>query len=361
MVIADLNAGGAQRVFTRIASAWAARGYNICVVTMSAPDTDFFVLPSNVQRIAIGGLGQSSGAVAAIVANLGRLRDLRRAIRRVNTPRVLSFTGAMNVMTVLATRGLGLEVVISERNDPARQSLGRVWDWLRRLTYGKADRVTTNSRGAIESLKAYVPGEKLAYVPNPIDLDIKTEAAKLPVPTILNIGRLNPQKAQDVLIDAFVDVAAENPDWRLMIVGQGEQETALREQAQRLRIGGRVDFVERVDDPYLYYNAAHIFALPSRFEGTPNVLLEAMTARLPAIVSDACGGALDYVEDGVSGLVVRVGDKDSLAAALRRLINDAALRQRLGDAGYARIEHDRADVAIATWTEAVGLPLPHNE
>jgi GalNAc-alpha-(1->4)-GalNAc-alpha-(1->3)-diNAcBac-PP-undecaprenol alpha-1,4-N-acetyl-D-galactosaminyltransferase len=356
MVIADLSAGGAQRVFSQLANAWAAEGRNISVVTLSGADTDFFHLASEIRRNSIAGLAPSHGPISAIRANLRRLFALRSAFRASGAKRLLSFTGSMNVLTVLAASGMDIRVTISERNDPARQSLGRVWDFLRRRIYPMADLVTANSQGALASLSAFVPAEKLAFLPNPIGQQSSTVKARLNGPTILNIGRLNRQKGQDVLIDAFAQIAQVREDWCLMIIGSGECEGALRQRAMQRGVAERVSFVGQVDDPFPYYRAAQIFALPSRYEGTPNVLLEAMSAAMPCIVSDASGGPLEYIADGESGLVVPVEDVARLSSALETLMDAPDLRARLGAAGRERLGQHGFGQVLAAWAEALDLP-----
>ncbi|MBT5190866.1 MAG: glycosyltransferase [Rhodospirillaceae bacterium] len=181
-------------------------------------------------------------------------------------------------------------------------------------------------------------------------------AAVLPGPSILNVGRLSPQKAQDVLIAAFADLAGEFPDWRLVIVGTGEWEETLRAQAGQLGIADRVLFIGQIDDPFPYYRAARIFALPSRFEGTPNAMLEAMSVSMPCIVSDASRGPLEYVEDGISGLVVAVGDAGKLSAAMRRLMADPEWASTLGDRGRENLSLHSLEAVLGVWAEVLGLP-----
>ena len=360
MAIADLSAGGAQRVFSQLANHWAAQGLKIAVVTLSEERDDFFRLDPRVDRQSIGGLKPSSGAFNALVANLRRLLALRRAIAVADAPCVLSFVGAMNVMCIAASAGLGRRVIISERNDPSRQSLGRFWDRMRRWLYPRADLVTANSEAALRALAAFVPARKLAYVPNPIARAEGSELAALPPQTVLNVGRLTAQKAQDVLLDAFAQATSEmtGSEWHLAFIGSGECEAALRQQADALGIAERVLFIGQVGDPFPYCRAAGIFALPSRFEGTPNALLEAMSCGLPPIVSDASGGPLDYVTDGESGLVVAANDAPSLARALARLMSDSALRTRLGNAARDRLRNHSFESALETWQAVLGLPVP---
>jgi glycosyltransferase involved in cell wall biosynthesis len=126
-------------------------------------------------------------------------------------------------------------------------------------------------------------------------------------------------------------------------------------RAEKLKITGRVDWHGVVRDPFIFYRAANIFVLPSRVEGTPNALLEAMSCGLPVIVSDGAPGPLELIEDGVTGLVVPVNDAAALAAALRRLASDEQLRHRLGMAARARISEYHLPQALVAWESVVGL------
>ena len=356
MIISDLSAGGAERVFSQLANAWAAEGRLVSVVTLSDSTADFFKLSPEIRRISIGGLAPSTSKTSSIVANIRRLKALRRALKATGATRVLSFTGSMNSLTILASRGLGLQIYISERNDPERQSLGWCWDLMRKRTYPLADRVTANSRNALSSLTRFVSTEKLSFVPNPIARSESSAKAQFKKPTILTVGSLTTQKAQDVLIDAFAQNASADKDWRLAIIGSGENDRALRRQAAQLGIADRLDFLGQVSDPFPYYQAAGIFALPSRFEGTPNALLEAMNSSLPCIVSDASGGPLEYIVNDKTGLVVATDNVEQLATALMRLMNDPELRLKLGQAAYQRLRGQTFGMAIDAWSKVLDFP-----
>ncbi len=360
-VIGDLGPGGTQRVLSAVSEALAERGVRICIVTLAPPEDDFFPLPEGISRLVIGGNRESSTLIDAVAANLRRLLALRRALKQAGAPTVMSLIGVTNILTVLAAFGLGLRIVISERNDPARQSLGRAWDGLRRLLYRRADLVTANSQAALASLGSYVPRQKLAYLPNPLPRppDSHSPDQGGTASVILNVGRLAPQKAQDVLIAAFARLAPQHPDWQLEVLGEGEAEAALKHQAAALGIAERVHFPGLSNDPFSHYRSAAIFALPSRFEGTPNALLEAMSCGLAVIVSDAPGGMQDLVEDDVNGLVVPVDDEAALADRLRLLIGDPERRQRLGQAARARLSESDPDQALVVWERILGLaPVP---
>jgi GalNAc-alpha-(1->4)-GalNAc-alpha-(1->3)-diNAcBac-PP-undecaprenol alpha-1,4-N-acetyl-D-galactosaminyltransferase len=361
LVIADLGPGGAQRVISTLANAWAARGRKLSVATFSEPADDFFVLVPEINRIVIGGLAPSEGIFHAIGSNLGRIWRLRRTLRRSGANSALAFLGATNILTIMAATGLGIRVVISERNDPSRQSLGRGWNALRHWIYRHANVVTANSRGAVDALEDFVPREKLAFIANPtIDFGDaspgRRDQRELGEPRILHIGRLAHQKGQDILLRAFALVAPHAPHWRLAILGEGDDAEMLGRLAGELEVTDRIDWLGRVNDPKPHYLDAAIFALPSRFEGTPNVLLEAMAAGLPAVVTDASPGPLEYVEDGKTGIVVPADDVTALAEALLHLIRDDGLRERMGQAGRERIGRNNLEAVLKDWEQVLQLP-----
>ena len=220
-MIESLGGGGAQHVASTLANHWVANGVSVVAITFSNPQTDVFKLDTRVRRIVVDGGTVSANALAGLFANAARIRAIRAAIRASGADTVLSFVGSMNVLTILACLGLGKRVIISERNDPARQSLGRIWDVLRHFLYPRADLVIANSQAAIATMKSYVPAEKLLWLPNP--LRRAGEAAKsgsARKPFFLAAGRLDTQKAYDVLLTAFAEVARDH-DVDLVILGSG--------------------------------------------------------------------------------------------------------------------------------------------
>lgn len=355
MVISDLSAGGAQRVFSLLVGGLTAEGWRVCVVTLSEPQSDFFTLPSSVTRFSIGGLAPSSGPIAAAVANIARLRSLRAALRSAGSRRVLSFLTAMNVLTLIASVGMGNRVVVSERNDPARQPIGRMWRVLRRVSYPFAAIVTANSRTAIDRMRPYVANHRLRFVRNPLPIVEVLGDRRADPGFVLAIGRLVRQKGFDVLLRAWAILPAELHSWKLAVVGEGELAGELEALAARLGIEGRVRWVGRVANPREYYRGAALFVLPSRYEGTPNVLLEAMAHGLPVIVTSTCEGALEFVKNDVTGLVVASEDVFALAQTMERCLRASDLRLKLGAAAAERLQQEPDRTGLDTSLEVLSL------
>jgi glycosyltransferase involved in cell wall biosynthesis len=141
----------------------------------------------------------------------------------------------------------------------------------------------------------------------------------------------------------------EYPDWTLQIVGDGPAEKALVAQARDLGVADRVVFHGLLKDPIPLLTQSRIFALPSRFEGTPNALLEAMASGMACVVSDASPGPLRLIEHGTNGLVVKVEDPEDLATALGLLARDPLLIEQFGKAAREGIKEFQIDRVAADW------------
>jgi glycosyltransferase involved in cell wall biosynthesis len=250
--------------------------------------------------------------------------------------------------------------VVSERNDVERQALDFLLVTLCRRLYPEADVVTANSHGSLAGLGRWVPPDRLAYVPNPLAIPDGARSGPAPSgfagPCVLTVARLVPQKEHSLLLDAFARLPAGLGHWRLAVVGSGPEDRVLRAQADRLGIADRVDWYGRCDDPFAFYRHADVFALPSRFEGMPNALLEAMSFGLPAIVADGTPGPLEVVRHGETGLVTRAGDPGALASAITLLATRSDLRRALGDSARREVGRFAMAEAVASWVAVLDLP-----
>ena len=157
--------------------------------------------------------------------------------------------------------------------------------------------------------------------------------SRLPVspgtpPFIGAVGRIEFQKGFDTLIRALGDI----PGATLVLVGDGSERRRLEDLARELDVADRVVWIGWREDPRAYLPSFDVVALPSRFEGFPLALLEALLARSAVVASDV-GSVAEAVRDGETGLLIRPEDPAGLAAAIRRLLADVELRRRLGDNG----------------------------
>jgi glycosyltransferase involved in cell wall biosynthesis len=259
----------------------------------------------------------------------------------------------LNVIVLLATIGMRHRprVIVSERNDPQRQKLREPLDWLRRKLYRYADIVTANTRGAIDHMQAFVPASKLFCIPNTVTPPVESGLSGVSrLPIVLNMARLHPQKGQDILLEAFAILPeAIKAAWSLRIIGEGPEFDNLRNRASTLGLPDSVLTGRAVANPWPEYAQAGIFVLPSRFEGLPNVLLEAMSMGCACVVSDASPGPLEFLEHEHSGLVFASGDARALSKSLQRLMQDPGHRDRLGRNAQAAVAGLSEDRVLGQW------------
>jgi glycosyltransferase involved in cell wall biosynthesis len=355
MVLPAVGAGGAERVMTTLANAWATRGRQVHLLTFDdGSQPAFYPLHAAVTHEPLGLARQSRTLIQGLIRNVHRQRVLRAAVRRSQPDVVLSFLDQVNVITLLATEGLGLPVVVSERSDPRMKPIGRAaWTALRRWLYPRAGCVVVQTRGA---LAYFLPALRRSarVIPNPV----------LPPPAlasppgdrvgklIVSLGRLSEEKQLDQLLHAFATVAGRRSEWRLEIWGDGPEREPLEKLRQRMGMADRIALRGATQDPYVVLREADLFALTSRYEGFPNALCEALACGVPA-VSYACpSGPGEILRHGVDGLLVPAGDTTAFAAALAGLMDD--LDRRRGMAAHAPevVERFSLDRVLALWEDA---------
>jgi glycosyltransferase involved in cell wall biosynthesis len=352
LVISNLGWGGAQKVLIGMANHWAAQDWKVTLISIDACRfPSYFPIDPAVEVHYLDVAGSSSVPWRAVIANVRRVAALRRALARAQPDVVVSFLSSTNVLTLLAARRLGLPVIVSERGDPRRQSLSRPWRWLRSLLYPRAFRVVAQTEAALATFRPAVR-RRGSVLPNPVARPAALRSNDRR--TVVGVGHLAPVKGFDLLVEGFARCGPAFSEWRLTIWGLGSQEASLRDLAERHGIADRVCFPGRSRSPQSWIESAGIFVLSSRHEGFPNVLLEAMAHGLPVIAADCpIGGPAAMIDHAVNGLLVPNEDVEALAAALGRMMGDARLRRRLGEAGHASSERYAMPRIMAAWTTLV--------
>lgn len=171
---------------------------------------------------------------------------------------------------------------------------------------------------------------RLDVLPNPTPFQVG-EPSPLSAPVVLAAGRLEHQKGFDMLIEAWAPLAASHPDWRLDIYGEGKLEKDLQQRIDTAGIGDRVRLRGITTEMERVLSEASIYAMSSRFEGLPMILLEAMSKGVPPVSFDCPEGPRQLIDDGRTGRLVPLADVPALTAALAALMDDRDLRRRLGE------------------------------
>ena len=205
------------------------------------------------------------------------------------------------------------------------------------------------------------PGTRVRRIANASPFGV-LDQAPLTDKVVVSGGRFVRRKGFDRLIEAWAPLAAELPDWRLEIHGEGELRPQLEAQVDELGVRDSVRLPGYSADFDRVLAGASCYALSSRTEGFPMVLLEATSHGLPLVAFDCPRGPAEIIDDGVNGRLVPDGDIAGLTAALRQVMGDAELRQRMGTASYGRARSYELSAVGGQWDslldEVAALPQP---
>jgi glycosyltransferase involved in cell wall biosynthesis len=334
LVISSLGGGGAERAIVDLAAYFAAHGRHVTLVTLDGDSPDSYLLSSGIDRVRVNIMWPSRHLWDRISGALRRLVLIRRAVRGLDPSVVISFGEMTNVRVLLALLGTHIQVIVSERSNPLRHPVGRLWDAARRITYPLADAVVVQTENVARWTRGWLAANRIVVIPNAVRKLTSTGREMRPTgmlegQVMLAIGRIAPEKGYDLLIQAFAAVAADCRNWNLVVLGDGPDRHQLEEMARSLGLAERVQFAGRQDNPFDWLRHASLFVLSSRYEGFPNALLEAMQCGLPVVAFDCANGPSDIIRDGTDGILVPSEDVSALAQALSKLARDSELRARL--------------------------------
>jgi glycosyltransferase involved in cell wall biosynthesis len=355
LIISKLGAGGADRAMTAIGNYWAAHRREVTLITLAALHGDFYTVDQRVRRVGLGLLASADTPVRHVRDNLQRVKHLRRAIRASRPDVVISFNAQTNVLTLLASLGLDVPVIVCEQIDPRQYRIGPLWETLRRIVYPQADAVVVVASALRDWAQRVVRKEAVYFIPNPMAVALNgsddADERRSPEHTIAAMGRLTHQKGFDFLLQAFSRCVKKHSDWSLIIIGEGEERKRLESLSAKLGITAAVSFPGQVSDPVPILRAADLFVMSSRYEGLPLALLEAMACGLAVISTDCPTGPGEIIRDEVDGVLVRPNDVEALASAMDRLMGDPAERQRLGARAIEVAERFSIEKIMNMWDE----------
>ena len=311
LVIHSLDAGGSERVLSILANTWADTGHDVALITLGS-FPDFYTLDPRVTRQRLGLNAASRGLPSGAIRNIWRFSVLRKALRDSGPDVIVSFCDTTNVLTLIASEGLGTPVVVSERTDFQRHRIPRAWALLRWLVYRRAAALVVPSPSLCEPARRMFLVTRVSAIPNPVlpPRDASREGdGKGAGRRVVAVGRLSPEKQFHLLLHAFARVAADLPDWSLTILGEGRARTELEDLAAELGIEGRVSMPGVVRDTGHTLRRPDLFVLTSRYEGFPNALLEAMAHGLSVVAFDCSASIRECLRDGTDGLLVPEGGR----------------------------------------------------
>ena len=353
--------GGSERFIRRLLTGLEPEAFKVDVIQLAdAPDSPA-AMPAGARAEPV------CHPVGPVYGRAGRTlwKRLRPKVAAGSWDIVHSQHEKSDLLCALLPRGRNGPRWISSRRDSGFQRSAAVKAAFRLLDH-RFDRLVAPSRSILDDLarRGRVPEKRLRLIPNGVD----TARFAPPSPDARALGRARlglapdqfalgcvarmvPVKRHRDLIEALARLSGSRPGLRLVLIGDGPLEQALRAEAQRVGVGPLVHFLGRRQDVDTLLPLLDAFVLCSATEGMSNALLEAMAAGLP-VVATAVGGNTEVVLDGQSGLLAPPAAPERLAAAIDRLVADPSASHAMGCRGRAHVERKFSDVAmIAAWRE----------
>ncbi|WP_291275388.1 glycosyltransferase [Flavobacterium sp.] len=307
-----LAMGGIERASSNTANGLSELGAKVYFLSLFKKEA-FFKLNEGIEIIEPQGFNKTK------LSLFKSILWIRKEVKRVNPEHILVFNKFYGAITALALLGTKYPYFLSERSSPLfvwRQPMRAINKLAFSIKPPKGVIAQTNI--AAEYQRKYFKKTEVIVIPNSVrEVQLFPEIKREKV--ILAVGRLNDYlKGFDLLIESFAKL--KNQDWELHIAGGDEEGEALKEQAERLGVINRIKFLGKVKEIDKCYAYAGMFVIPSRSEGFPNALAEAMTAGCCCIAFDFVAGPNEMITNGVDGILVPSGDTQKLAVAIDDLI-----------------------------------------
>ncbi|HBR68347.1 MAG TPA: hypothetical protein DEA55_03120 [Rhodospirillaceae bacterium] len=357
-VIADMGMGGAQRVVSLLAERLSSLpDYRIGVVIMGEGiHQSFFPLPSSVRITPLNAAQASSGFFAGICANILRIRKLRHALNRLEPDCVVSFQTETNCIALISMMGSGIPVIVSERSDPYLYPNAKIWRLIRRIVYPLASGAVFQTAHAARFFDGLIKDRAVIF--NPVNACDAASSEVQAGPYILGVGRLSPEKGFDDLIAAHAIARKAHPELNLVLVGDGPERAALENMALRLGTRESVFFAGARRDLAAYYNPAEVFILPSRYEGLPNALLEAMAQGCAVVSTPMFAAAPEIITHGRDGLIAADGSPEALAREVLKIYENKSLKSELSAQAKISAARFESKKVAGEWIDFINIVFP---
>jgi glycosyltransferase involved in cell wall biosynthesis len=359
----DNTAGGIQRSASNIRQALEAAGLDVSVLCIKLCSNGYSQLDPHFTCV-------SPGYSTKFLFWIAFFWHLRRFLRAQRGSSYIALGLFPSIVLAILSIGIRRERLIgSERIYPPMERPSIAVSFLRRIFFHRLDFVVVQSKISADWYQSAIklPASKLVVIPNVVKQPV-VDLVRFPLidishdqirqSTIACVGRLTDQKGFDYALRTLNLIHSEDPSVHLVIVGQGPLQCYLQDMAVRLRLQNSVSFLSPVSNLNVIFDSADVFFLPSRFEGFPNVLAEAMSYGLASVAFDCPTGPSDLIESGDNGFLCEVGDITTAATLLTRLLRDQSLRRLIGQRAKKVSSTYSSQIVGKMWYNLLSDKLP---
>lgn len=350
--------GGAERIICSLASALSERKFQVHLITWDADDAQIFY------PIASGVVWHRLGFPEGLRGKLERTVSLMNCLNMIRAKALIGFVMSGDKTVYAATYLAKVKLIVAERNAPTLYHFrySRLQRWLIFACLHLADRITVQIPEFIEGYPSSL-ASRMLVIPNPIESAPLYAEPASPNSchryTLLCVSRYDLlQKQLDCLLNAFARLPATCSEWDLTLVGDGQDKRLLEQLIEDFGLTDRVTLQSTQKNISTVYQQAHLFVLPSRWEGFPNALAEAMAHGLPAVGFRDAAGVAQLIDDGETGwLAPGLEEPSSLAQTLAIAMSSPVERERRGKQAIESMKQYDPGTQFDRWAELLRSQL----
>ena len=359
-IISTLSSGGAERVASILCNYWHRDGHKVNIVTFENDlEKPHYPIDKEINVHRLNLIKKSSNLFAFLYNNITRIFIIRKKIKNLSPDIIISFMPETNIISIIAAFKTNIPIVISERVHPAYNEIGSVRSLARKFFYKYAKKVVVQTADIANWINENCK-TKSVVIPNPVEISaIKVFKNKNSFinksfskkKTIVSIGRLDHQKGFDLLISSFSQVYQKHPNWILIIFGEGSEREKLEHLIRKNTLKKKILLLGVTKNIISELKSCDLYIHPSRYEGFPNALVEALACKKPVIASDCPGATKEILDNGNNGFLFPTNDKDSLAKCMDKLMSEKELRKKFISKGFNSIKEFDAPLIAKKWSD----------
>lgn len=345
------RSGGTERVAILIANELQKKEkYNIRFVSLTERNKDvFFCLDKTICRHKL-----YDTVVSGTTHLLGYINKLKKVVKSNNVDVLIDIDGIIDMYAVPVKWITGVKIISWEHFNYYFHPSQRLRRKVRKFAVKNVNAIVTlteqDKEYYLENLKFQCP---IQAIHNPVTFTGIDNTYDRESKTIISVGRLTYQKGFDRLIDVAEMVLNSRPDWKWVIMGDGEDKDALQKSIDDKKLTHQLQLLGNVNNIDQYYKEASIFVMTSRFEGLPMTLLEAKYYQLPIVSYDIKTGPRECITDGVNGYLIKEDDAGDMAEKIERLIENQDMRISFSKKALIDVENFSLEKIIKQWEELI--------
>lgn len=347
VVTCGLYNGGAERVISELIEVWERRGYRVIIFQLNPYlYEDKYTISKTVEII-------NAGKSISFFSRFHYAEKLVKLLRSHPNASVISMLNYEHSIVALCSPFIKNKIILAERCDPTHWPAKASRRKIRNLLFHVAHVCIFQTQEA-KSYFSHSIQSKGVIIPNPINPHLPAKYVGVKRKVIVAACRLTKQKNLPMLIDSYSMLVKDYPEYVLEIYGRGEDEAFLREYIFKKNLEQTVLLKGFARDIYDIMNRCSMYVSTSDYEGISNSMLEAMALGLPVVVTDCpIGGARMAIQDGINGLLVPVGDVQAMYRAMKRVIDEPGMAERLGNEAYKVRERFAIEKIAKQWLDVI--------